>query len=391
MFEYKRATDKAEYIENMKFAFSLKKKLWEPIKKRTENFFNDKNRDPIGIYSGDELIAEYVLLSLEMRLRNSVISMGGISNLCTKPFYRGKGAVKFLLENSLKTMKEKGQAISLLYPFDVEFYRKYGWETFDTVLSLTFSPGAIKINNPVKAIKIEGFEKADEDIEGFYNDYARTHYTMVLKDDDIWKVEHEFWTDEDIEKKYVKFSIDGKITGLLRYVLINEADSGTNLYITFFLTDDSETEKAMWNFLNKLSLQIKESKMTLPPDYVVWQYFWGTPKDMKIIPRSMIRIVDLMGLDGLKIQCEDLSIKLKVGDKQAPWNNGIFRISIENKVMKVSEAEDPELECNINTLSAIIGGKTNFMEMINCGRVTVLDGYKGQDIPKEIPFVLQGF
>ncbi len=390
MFQYSRVNDKAEYFEIMKFAFAIKKKLWESFIKRTENFFSDENREPFGIYLKNELIAEYLLLSLKMKLRDSVISMGGISNLCTKPLYRGKGAVKFLLEKSLKTMREKGHAISLLYPFDVEFYRKYGWETFDTMLGLTVSPGAIRIDYPEK-VEAKVFKKADKEIKDFYNHYAMTHYTMVLKDEEIWKDEHEFWTDEDIEKNYVKFSINGEVTGLLRYVLMNKTSAETVLYIPSFLTDDSETEKTMWSFVKKLSLQIKEVKITLPPDYVVWQYFHGTPKEMKIIPRSMIRIVDLKALNGLKLSCQDINIKIRLKDKLASWNNGTFMISIKDQVMKVSETTNPELECDINTLSAIIGGKTNFKEMIDYGRAIVLENYNGQDIPKELPFVLQGF
>ena len=147
----------------------------------------------------------------------------------------------------------------------------------------------------------------------------------------------------------------------------------------------------MWNFLRKLSLQIKDFTMFLPLDYLVWPYISGNPIEMKIERRSMIRIVDLMELDGLKINNEDIKINIKVNDSQANWNNGIFSISIKENILKISSADKADLECDIGSLSAVIGGGTNFKEMIKVGKIKIIGDYDGQDISKDLPFVLQGF
>ena len=54
--------------------------------------------------------------------------MGGVAGVATYPEYRRSGYVKELLQHSLQTMKKDGYSVSMLHPFAVSFYRKYGWE-----------------------------------------------------------------------------------------------------------------------------------------------------------------------------------------------------------------------------------------------------------------------
>ncbi len=54
--------------------------------------------------------------------------MGGVAGVATYPEYRRSGYVKELLQHSLQTMKKDGYTVSMLHPFAVAFYRKYGWE-----------------------------------------------------------------------------------------------------------------------------------------------------------------------------------------------------------------------------------------------------------------------
>ncbi len=52
--------------------------------------------------------------------------MGGVAGVATYPEYRRSGYVKELLQHSLQTMKKDGYTVSMLHPFAVSFYRKYG-------------------------------------------------------------------------------------------------------------------------------------------------------------------------------------------------------------------------------------------------------------------------
>jgi len=375
MFECRRINSQKDYLDLMKFSFGIPENWMSVASEHAGEIFNDDLRDPYGAYDGSTLAAEYLLLSLKMRLRDSVIPMGGIGNVCTSPLYRGKGAVKFLLERSLKTMREKGQAVSLLYPFSRSFYRKLGWEEFDTMLRAKFSPGSIDLPDQKVEVTIEEMEDADNEIREFYNEYASSHYSMILRDEEMWKSDFEFRTDNDVSKKFVKFKREGKTTGI----------------VTIFLADDVATRHAMFRFLKGLSLQIDQIHAFLPPDFLLWPYLNERPSEVKIVPRTMIRIVDLELLNGLRIDAQDMRVGIKIVDSQASWNNGVFELSVEGGELSFARSDSFDLECDIATLSSVVGGSANFKEMIEFGRVKVSDGYKGQDLPKSLPFALQHF
>ncbi|RLL82055.1 acetyltransferase [Mesotoga sp. BH458_6_3_2_1] len=394
MFECRRISNQKDYLDLMKFSFGIPENWMKVASKHAGEIFSNDLRDPFGAYDGSTLAAEYLLLSLKMRLRDSVIPMGGIGNVCTSPLYRGKGAVKFLLEKSLETMKEKGQAVSLLYPFSRSFYRKLGWEEFDTMLRAKFSPGSIDLPDQKVEVKIEEMEDADGEIREFYNEYASSHYSMILRDEEMWKSDFEFRTDYDVCKKFVKFKREGKTTGMLRYVFLYDnfdKDRGLKFVVTIFLADDVATRHAMFRFLKGLSLQIDQIHAFLPPDFLLWPYLKERPSEMKIVPRTMIRILDLQLLNGLRIDAPDIRVGIKIDDSQASWNDGVFELCVENGELSFSPSDSFDLECDIATLSSVVGGTTDFKEMIEFGRVKVSDGYKGQDLPKSLPFELQHF
>jgi len=394
MFEYRRIESVKDYLDLMRFSFGIPDGWIRSASKHAGAVFDDDLRDPIGAYDGSTLAAEYLLLSLKMRLRDSVVAMGGIGNVCTSPLYRGKGAVKFLMERSLETMREKKQAVSLLYPFNAGFYRKLGWEEFDSMLRVKFSPGMINLPEQYCEVNTEEMEDADSEIREFYNDYASSHYTMILRDGEMWKNDFEFRTDEDVSKKFVKFKKEGKTTGMLRYVFLYDnfdKDRSLKFVVTMFLADDIVTRHAMFRFLKGLSLQIGHVHAYLPPDFVLWPYLNDRPSEMNIILRTMIRIVDLELLNGLKINAPDMRVGIKISDKQASWNNGVFEMCMKDGELCFSRSDSYDLECDIETLSSVVGGKSDFREMIEFGRVKATNSYNGQDLSKTTPFVLQHF
>ncbi len=377
----------------MHFAFGIENAFNEKMRFQTDLVFNSPEREVYGVFDNGKLLSEYLLIDYKMRLRNSIVSMGGIGNLCTSSIYRGMGAVKFMLSKSLKTMKDNGNVVSVLYPFDEPFYRKYGWERFDSMKKFVISPGIIKVPKNEEKIDLEETSVFDKEIQNFYNSYASNHYSMTLKDEVECKFDSVLWIKEDVCRNLVKFYRNGKMTGLLRYIYLNKNyfKNETEFTVNIFITEDLKTKYAMLNFLRKLSQQINEIELLLPEDFVIWPYLSSKPKEERIINRSMIRIVDLLSLD-LEVNSEDLSIIIKVEDKQVEWNNGTFILSIKDKKLSFKKTDkNPELSCSISTLSSIVGGYTNFEEMIEAGKVIVLKEWKGKDISKNTNLVLQHF
>jgi predicted acetyltransferase len=119
-----------EYIgESLKlseFAFQYELSAEE----RAERLARFKPELNWGYFVDGELAAKLIILPLTIGLNGRSFTMGGIAGVATWPEYRRHGMVKQLLMHALEQMREQGQTISCLHPFEFSFYRKFGWETY---------------------------------------------------------------------------------------------------------------------------------------------------------------------------------------------------------------------------------------------------------------------
>src|SRR5690606_11674243 len=90
--------------------------------------FNQPEQTRLGVFKDEQLCAQATLLDLQTYIAGQAFHMGGIAGVSTWPEHRRNGYVASLLKELLLIMKQKGQSISMLYPFSFAFYRKYGWE-----------------------------------------------------------------------------------------------------------------------------------------------------------------------------------------------------------------------------------------------------------------------
>ncbi|OAA21216.1 GNAT family N-acetyltransferase [Kosmotoga sp. DU53] len=129
MYEYRKSENVNALMEMAYFSFAAKRSVQELIK-RFIDYALSSGTEIDCVYDSNKLVAAYLLYPFQIRFRNSMIPMGGIGMVCSRPDYRGKGTIRFMLEKSIETMRDKGMIVSMLYPFNVSFYRKYGWELF---------------------------------------------------------------------------------------------------------------------------------------------------------------------------------------------------------------------------------------------------------------------
>lgn len=391
MFDYQQISDLNPFYRIAEFSFSVDQKYREPVRTMVKKSL-ELGSEAWGAYDKSSLVAGYVLDEYCMRFRESVVKMGGIGFVCTRVDYRGKGAVKFLLKESLKTMHEKGHAVSVLYPFNQGFYRKYGWELFFRMKKIKFSPGTINLPDEVNSVSSELLETPDEESVDFYNAYAREHYNFCPRTIEYWKMAvYHPWPDI-IARNIVKFTEDDRVVGIMDLSYSREGKERKQLLsIRQFLCLTENARRAMLGFVKRLSQQIDEVVFTLPLDEELWPYLSDRPKEQLIQDAGMIRIVSLEGLEGLSIKAPDLDIAVKVVDSLAPWNDGVFRLIVKSGTLSVRRADEYDFQCDISTLSSVISGFTNLEEMQACGRIKPSERPVNVDFPKQVTLLMEFF
>lgn len=165
--------------------YAFKYKLTE--RQKEEKILAMEKQTVFGAYNSDKLAAKLHIHPLEVFLGEEVFSMGGIAGVATWPESRRKGFIQDLMLESLEEMKQRGMSVSMLHPFSVGFYRKYGWELTNYIHKYNFSPLDIGTNLPKMKGKLKRGNFADykDVLQAIYNKSAK-QYSLMLKRENWW-------------------------------------------------------------------------------------------------------------------------------------------------------------------------------------------------------------
>ncbi|MDN3017125.1 GNAT family N-acetyltransferase [Paenibacillus sp. BSR1-1] len=364
-----REVTEAEFLDSMKlsmYAFQYKVPESElPARKEAV-----KNHRILGIWDENLLAAKLHIIPLNIYMNDTVWKMGGIAGVATYPEYRRNGYVKALMIDSLKQMRDNDQIVSLLHPFDISFYRKYGWEILSEKKKITIGKIDLKFLEPQEGfIRRYSKETHNEEIEQVYEQFS-SRYTGMLKREPNWWKQNVY--DEDSQLA-VYYNSASESKG---YILYHVKDK--KMDIEELVALDHEARIGLWNFICQHDSMVETVTINLA-SHDPFPYFLKQPRvKTELFPYFMARIVDAEEcLQRFSFNNEDESLFLHLEDTHAPWNNGSYLLGNgETKVFKEKAGAQcvhpPKkgIQLNINSLSAILFGCKRPMELYEMGFLT---------------------
>jgi len=311
-----------------------------------------------GDFEGDELAAKLHLIDFETWLSGKKIKMGGVASVATYPEHRRGGRVARLLRNGLFEMKQKGQTISFLHPFQISFYRKFGYEVLNNWKKVELKAQDLKpllaVSGKVRRVELD---HVFEVLNPVYEAFATRFNGMLVRTENWWK--------ERVYSKGFRFATytneEGNITGYIYYKIENRT-----LEVEEMVCLDGESRRGLWNYLCQHDSMVDHATiLTNESDQLA--YLLANPKVRTTVePYFMARIVDVENfLKEYPFTLEsDETLFLHITDDQAEWNNGSYLIDREGvKVFKGDKANatcahPPKrgIRCTINTLTSVLTG-----------------------------------
>lgn len=314
----------------------------EDIPKRKETL---KRHEVWGEFKGEALTSKVHLLSFNIFLGAKEMKMGGVAGVATWPEYRRNGSVSRLLEISLQSMKEKGQVISFLHPFDIEFYRRFGWELTFSNKKYEIERSNLHFMEPVPGtIKRVSVKEDFEILNTIYEEYSKKYNGMLKRD--------AYWWENNVQSKGFRFAVYfNEKSEAKGYVFYKVADKLMD--VQEFIYIDGEARRGLWNFICQHDSMIDKVKIITPEDETLHFLFKNPKVKMEIIPYFMARIVDVGGfLSQYEFLKADERVVLHIQDTRAEWNNR--SIQIEGGIVTEATSEDKGLTLDINCLTALL-------------------------------------
>ncbi|MWC28350.1 GNAT family N-acetyltransferase [Paenibacillus sp. MMS18-CY102] len=327
-----------------------------------------------GAFEGDKLLAQLTLLPLNVYINGKAFAMGGLAGVSTWPEYRRQGLVSQLLCHSLETMRQAGQTISMLHPFEFSFYRKFGWELYTEYRKYTI-PTALMPRRQQTSGTIERLAAADADrLAAVYEPYA-ARYNGTLSRTEEW------WTNRIFVRKKGQAALyiaeNGQAQG---YVLYDVKDM--KMTVNELVYWNEEARRALWTFLSNHDSMVKEVVVWAPSDDDL-PYLLDNPRiQQEVIPYFMARIVDVEAFINqyafTSTGCAHEWI-IQLTDPHAPWNEGSFVIRVDAdgraQASRLSTGhpqtmQENGMQCDIPTLTAMLLGYKRPTRLNQVGKLT---------------------
>lgn len=355
----------------------------DELEKRTEQL---DQLEMYGVFDGDVLASKLHIIPFNIWLNEQKVKMGGIAGVATYPEYRRNGYVAGLIKHSLASMRKQEQLVSMLHPFSVSFYRRYGWEMLSNYTTVHLTKADLKKTTMADGTIKRFMEEAPiHDLEEVYNTYANQFIGMLDRT-------HERWKTNKIKDLAVAiyYNPEQLPQGYMIYEMKDE-----KMRVEEFIVNTHEARTGLWNYICQHDSMLKELEMYLEDRDPLLFHILDPKGRIEKRGYAMVRIVDVLPF--LKVYPfqwgQGDSINLCIEDEHAPWNNGTFTIS-SNEMIKVDSQEFKGLKLTINHLSALLFGSITVQEL------STLDSLHGKKedietleriLPRKRPFFLDFF
>ncbi|TNP07455.1 GNAT family N-acetyltransferase [Bacillus pacificus] len=322
-----------------------------------------KSHEVYGIMEGNDLAAKLHLIPFHIYIGKEAFKMGGVAGVATYPEYRRSGYVKELLQHSLQTMKKDGYTVSMLHPFAVAFYRKYGWELCANLLVCHMTKSDLVMKKQVNGtVKRFNKENHSEEVEKLYETFAERFSGMLVRNEKWWL--QAVYDDLTLA---IYYDENKTAAGYMLYKI-----EKSKMTVEEFVPLHNEARNGLWNFICQHDSMIKELEMTVSENEQLLYTLQEPRVKTEIKPYFMGRIVDVeqflkqYELNWNNIQQE---IILHITDSFAPWNNVSVRLA-NYEITIIEEPMDKGIKLDINALSTILLGykrplELNELELIN--------------------------
>lgn len=315
-----------------------------------------KRSAALGAYDNQKLASQLLILPFQMNVFGETYEMGGIATVSTYPEYRQGGVTKELILRALRQMKENKQSISVLSPFAVSFYRKFGWEVFFENVRYTIPAEELILKKRVqgKIIRVDyestNAEKWMKKIHAFHADQAAERHGHQYRELMWW----ERIKERNPKTNYaISLDEEEQIQGYIRYEIEKQ-----EFQVKDFYTVNQKTEQLLWQFIQTHASQIDTVTGTSPMQDA-FSFHLGRPEVKKeVFYDKMVRVVDVEAfLRQYPFASLEEPLYIEIKDKDADWNNGLFKIKNANSVEKITSApKEKVLHMEIGPFSAMMVG-----------------------------------
>jgi predicted acetyltransferase len=339
-----------------------------------------------------QIVASLVLYPFTAFVRGQRLPVTGIGSVAVSPEHRRRGVAEVLLKSALREMRQRGDAISVLYPFRDSFYRRLGYGVIEVAQQLAFAPDLLPESD--EARRVRRLTPPDRHaVEALYERVALAGHFALARRATWWS--QRLWTHAGDWVVY-EGRRRGQLEGYLYYEV--DADAGPfklSITLSEFVAATPEAHRGLVGYLASLSDQVAEVHHIAPGDNG-WPALLKTSQNLRpalemsvyhdtgnAVNGVMMRLNDVKSaLERLPVSKEARGeIALEVEDEAVPQNARAYRLRASEGRLRVTletararRARLPRLTSRPDVLASLAGGALSPVRAAEIGLVDASGG-----------------
>lgn len=284
----------------------------------------------------ETLCASAQVIPYQLQIRDTDLSCGYIVGVDTAPMARNKGYAKRLLWECLSMQRENKQAISLLMPFEGQFYYRYGWSFCYMHQRLITEPQELRCAaKPWGNVRKVELFAAQEEMARIYRQFAIQYHGMVNRTDVQWRLQLE-----DAQMEHTAcFLIEDENREVQGYFLWTPLKG--QCFVREMIWCHERAKAGMLYYLMQNIAKDEKIWLDLPEIDTLRDQLATKKSDMVLYPFLMARIVDVkLCLEAISYPLADGELLLTVQDAFTDWNTGTYQIVIREHRAQVNQIEE---------------------------------------------------
>lgn len=332
----------------------------------------------IGAFEGGRLCAMAAAHPLAQYFGGRPVPMGGLASVAVAPDRRGGGLAKQVCAAALRAMRERGEAISSLYPATTSLYRALGWEVAGLYVWHKVAPAALRaLPAPARrSLRPASLEEIAL-LRGCYDRVASGTPGFLARSDAWWQRLAAAWKGHSV---YVALGEGGGVDGYLVSLQL-DGEYGAlggpfRMAVRELVAATRDAALSLWGLCGSWSSQVsdlyavgaaEDSLLFAAPEQVLQtlaQIRWMT----RIVDAA--RAVAARGFpDGL-----ELEVPVSLLDSVLPENHGAFVLRVRKGQGELARAARAAADAPRLAIGGFASLYTGFAPTARLDRAGLLEG-----------------
>ena len=346
-----------------------------------------------------QIVGSLVLYPFQAWVRGTRVPLTGVGSVAVSPEHRRRGIGEAMLKAMLREMRQRGDAMSVLFPFRDSFYRKLGYGVIEVGRQMAFAPTLLPSSDEARRVRRLMLPDRPS-VEALYDKVAAGgHFALTRR--------REWWTERLWTTPRDWVVCEGRRRGQIEGYLCYEADAEAgpfrlSLTVQEFVAGTPEAHRGLIGHLASLSDQVAEIHVIAPGDNA-WTALLKTSQNLRpglelsvyhdtgnVVNGMMLRLNDVKAaLEHMPVSAHARGeIALEVDDQLLPANARAWRVRASDGRLKLSPAGAragksrlPRLGVAPDALASVVGGALSPVRAAEMGLIEgaaaaeVVDGW----------------